>query len=128
MKKTLFCMVTIVLYSFSAFAAAFNDPTSGLYFQLTEGSTTQVEVTYHSSYQGKTSFTIPSTVTNSGNTYSVVAIGGGAFAGCKDLESVTLPNSIQRIWKAAFMNCEGLMNINIPEGVTVLGNGAFKGC
>lgn len=128
MKKTLFCMVTIVLYSFSAFAAAFNDPTSGLYFQLAESSTTQVEVTYHSSYQGKTSFTIPSTVTNSGNTYSVVAIGGGAFAGCKDLESVTLPNSIQRIWKAAFMNCEGLMNINIPEGVTVLGNGAFKGC
>ena len=128
MKKILFCMATIMLCSFSAFAAAFNDPTSGLYFQLMEGSTTQVEVIYNSSYQGKTSFSVPSSVTNNGNTYSVVSIGGGAFASCKDLESITLPNSIQRIWKAAFMNCEGLMTINIPEGVTILGNGAFKGC
>ena len=128
MKKILFCMATIMLCSFSAFAAAFNDPTSGLYFQLMEGSTTQVEVIYNSSYQGKTSFSVPSSVTNNGNTYSVVSIGGGAFASCKDLESITLPNSIQRIWMAAFMYCEGLMTINIPEGVTILGNGAFKGC
>jgi len=127
MKKILLFLVTIALCVTETFAA-FSDPASGLYFQLVEGSTTQVEVKYDSSYQGKTSVVVPASVTNDNNTYSVVAVGGGAFAGCKELESVTLPNTIQRIWKAAFMNCEGLMNINIPEGVTVLGNGAFKGC
>ena len=127
MKKILLCIVSITLCISETFAA-FNDPASGLYFQLVDGSTTQVEVTYNNSYQGKTSFVIPASVTNEGKSYSVVAIGGGAFASCKDLENVTLPNSIQRIWKAAFMNCEGLMNINIPEGVTVIANGAFKGC
>lgn len=127
MKKILLCMVAFTLCVSEAFAAIY-DSASGLYFQLAEGSTTQVEVIYDNSYQGKTSFVVPASVSSNNQTYSVVGVGGGAFAGCTDLESVTLPNSIQRIWKAAFMNCEGLMSINIPEGVTILGNGAFKGC
>lgn len=127
MKKILLFLVAFTLCVTETFAA-FKDPASGLYFDLMEGSTTQVEVKYDNSYLEMTSIVVPASFTIDNITYSVVSIGGGAFANCKDIESVSLPNSIQRIWKAAFMNCEGLMTINIPEGVTVLGNGAFKGC
>ncbi len=126
MKKTIisiFCLICV-----AQIQASIYDSASGLYFQRVEGTADQVEVTPDPSYKNKTSVVVPSSITDSENTYTVVSVGGGAFANCVNLETVSLPESIRLIWKAAFMNCEGLMNINIPEGVTVLGNGAFKGC
>ena len=57
---------------------------------------------------GLTSVTIPEGVTD---------IGG--FEDCKNLTSVTLPRSLQRVGSKAFANCTSLVNVTIPSGHTI---------
>lgn len=71
---------------------------------------------------------------------SVVSIGKEAFSPSrkgldkereltlKEIESITLPASIQTIGEGAFKNCRGLKKINIPKKVTKIGRNAFDGC
>ena len=58
----------------------------------------------------------------------VTTVGLGAFFNCKQLTSVTLPNSVYAIRMSAFMGCESLKSIILPEGVELIGSGAFGGC
>ena len=97
------------------------------------------------------SITIPSTVTYSGEKYTVVwisseafsyrtgltsitipesvtGIGSEAFLGCTGLTSITIPNSVTTIGYDAFYGCTGLTSITIPEGMTEIGGGAFYNC
>ena len=55
-------------------------------------------------------------------------IGDYAFAGCKNLTSVDLPNTVTKISGYAFDNCTGLTSVTIPNSVTSIGNYAFYGC
>ena len=50
------------------------------------------------------------------------------FAGCSDLTSVIIPDSITSIGKQAFAACSKLTSITIPNSVTSIGWGAFDGC
>jgi hypothetical protein len=52
---------------------------------------------------------IPSTVTYSGNSYSVTTIAQYAFYGSKSLVMVTIPSSVISIDRAAFCNCTELI-------------------
>lgn len=75
----------------------------------------------------------------------------GAFAGCKDIEHLTLPkglafigertfldctrlkeiilqNGLRKIGRCAFMQCQSLEHIVIPEGVTVIEEFCFNYC
>lgn len=75
----------------------------------------------------------------------------GAFAGCKDIEHITLPqglaiigdqsflnctrlkeiviqNGLQKIGRCAFMQCQSLDHIVIPEGVTAIEEFCFNYC
>ena len=56
------------------------------------------------------------------------SIGGGAFASCIRLISVTIPDSVTSIGGGAFGNCSSITNIIIPSGVTSIGGGAFGNC
>lgn len=58
----------------------------------------------------------------------VTAIEAGAFAGCKHLKSVVLPDSITVINKDAFGNCESLESIHIPDSVKRINDWAFLDC
>ncbi len=58
-----------------------------------------------------TSAVIPDTI----NEVAVTGIDNFAFSGCRNLESIILPDSIKSIGKAAFVNCENLQNIYISE-------------
>ena len=52
-------------------------------------------------------------------------IGGGAFADCKLLKSVTFPNSVTDIRPMAFYECYSLRDVVIPSNVTKLAENAF---
>ena len=62
------------------------------------------------------------------NGYKVTRIGDHAFACCKKLTSLTLPNSIIAIGRSVFYCCTGLTSVNIPNSVTSIDFYAFYGC
>ena len=59
---------------------------------------------------------------------SVTSIGEGAFYGCDDLESITIPSSVTSIGYEAFRYCSSLMSITIANSVTNIDNYAFNEC
>ena len=52
-------------------------------------------------------------------------IGVAAFADCKTLASITIPNRVEIIRHNAFINCKELETINIPSDVQNIGISAF---
>lgn len=97
------------------------------------------------------SVTIPSTVLNGEEVYTVVeignegfyncaglesitisdgivSIGGNAFNGCAALQTVTLGATMKKILTTAFSYCSALTTINIPASIKEIGTFAFVGC
>ena len=74
--------------------------------------------------------TIPSSVTyevgNENVTFPVTIIHYGTFKSCKNITSVTLPNSVIEIDKGSFENC-GLSSVTIPCTAVGDGPGMFEG-
>lgn len=54
-------------------------------------------------------------------------IAGYAFAGCKNLNEIIIPDGVRSIGEGAFSDC-GLTSIILPENLTYLDNSAFSGC
>ena len=129
MKRTLFFML-LSAWLFAPAAWAYDFETDGICYNITSSNDKTVEVAYYSDdkYSGDVTVTIPETVTNEGIEYRVIAIGNGAFDGCWNLTSVTIPNSVTAISNYAFEYCSGLTSVTIPDGVTDIGKGAFYWC
>ena len=51
-----------------------------------------------------------------------------AFYGCKNLKSITIPNSVISIASQAFCGCTGLTSITLPNSVNYIGALAFYDC
>lgn len=60
--------------------------------------------------------------------HSVTGIAYGAFAGCKDITDITVPDSIMVIGEKAFYGCENLTTVNVPDSVTSIAQQVFGGC
>ena len=67
---------------------------------------------------------IPATI--DGN--PVTSIANFTFSQCRNLESITIPDSVNSIGIFAFFNCTSLTSITIPEGVTSIQNSVFASC
>ena len=59
---------------------------------------------------------------------SVMSIGWSAFDSCIRLKSIEIPDSVTSIGRYAFYNCTSLVSVTIPGGVTAIELGAFYGC
>ena len=59
---------------------------------------------------------------------SVTNIGTNAFNSCYSLTRINIPDSVTSISTSAFQNCYSLAQINLPDSVTRIGNDAFHNC
>ncbi len=57
-----------------------------------------------------------------------LSIAACAFAGCKEIMSVSLPDGLLSIGNKAFDDCHWLKSVNLPEGLQSVGSNAFSGC
>lgn len=58
----------------------------------------------------------------------ITSIGDDAFKNCIKLESITIEDGVMSIGKHAFDNCSSLLSITVPNSVTSIGFAAFMGC
>ncbi len=77
---------------------------------------------------GKKAFQYCKNLTSVSIPNSVTSIGSGAFWGCNSLTSITIPNGITSIEDSVFYACSSLSSISIPNSVTSIGKSAFYGC
>ena len=128
MKKVLSLILVALL---PMLANAYDAKIDGIYYNFSGDKATVTYQrydypNYFSDYSG--SVVIPESVTYNGKTYSVTSIGVGAFSGCSDLTSITIPNSVTSIGDGTFNDCSGLTSITIPNTVTSIGGYAFQDC
>lgn len=58
----------------------------------------------------------------------VEVIGHSAFRDCDALRRIRLPDSLQLLGTSCFMYCESLQSVRIPDGVKLVGFMCFAGC
>ena len=116
------CMVTNMIF-------AYDVEIDGIYYNCSHSI--YPEVTYKDIYKGTPEYfgniVIPETIIYEGESYTVKHIGYDAFAGCTNLKSVILPNSISLINNRAFKGCTGLTYVYIPQNANICED-AFKDC
>lgn len=59
---------------------------------------------------------------------TITSIGANAFSSCSQLERVYLPDGVTSIGHAAFSDCSKLIKITVPSSVTTIGVYSFSGC
>ena len=104
---------------------AYSCQVDGIYYNLNvnKATVTSGDVKY------KGNVAIPKTITYKQKTYNVTCIGEGAFRGCDDLISVTIPSSVTSIGSEAFWSCDNLETVDMkPTTLQELGSHAFYSC
>ena len=58
----------------------------------------------------------------------ILAIGPGAFKGCKSLSKVTVPEGVVSVGELAFNACDTLTSVSLPDTVKDIGSSPFSEC
>lgn len=127
---------------------------NGVHYLITGSNT--VSMVYVKLDENVLEYTVPSSVTSNGVTYTVTAVGYGDYEACIDgpyglriiipntvqiindnafnylcsdvlINDVVIPNSVTSIGKNAFTGCYFLRSVTIPSSVTSIGSYAFSG-
>ncbi|KWW27941.1 MAG: cell surface leucine-rich repeat-containing protein [bacterium P3] len=126
-KQTIITPTPIEEFSAYPMQRTYNLKVSGIYYNYLSADERALEVTVsENGYSG--SVNIPAKVTYQGNDYLVMAIGDSAFWSCRDLSSVTIPNTVTYIGKFAFENCSNLTSLTLRGSNVHIGTKAFNNC
>lgn len=150
MKRKLLGVFICLLFINYAWSADYDFEAEGIYYSIIPGKIKEIEVTrhLHGNYTGDIS--IPASITTSASIeYKVTRIGESAFLRnpitsvriadgitnieayaffeCKELLSISLPNTLKKIESFAFSDC-GLTSITFPESLRSIGEQAFQFC
>ena len=100
----------------------------GIYYALRNGKAVvnSQDDNVYNSYSGNV--VIPDTVTYNGQTYAVETIGYDAFRDCEGLISVSVPNTVTKIYDRAFYNCGALTSVTLPENLSFINEYLFYNC
>lgn len=96
-----------------------NESVIGVAVQMWKQSKASSEIVIDSEYTA-----------DNGATYPViqVGVGQGVLSFQSQLESITIPASVQTIAKKSFMFCSSLKTLNLSEGLETIGEMAFWNC
>ena len=141
MNKQSFITILLAVLMSMAGAKAFaydiavaNNDGKTIYYNWANSEKTELAVSYYyNAYTGYRNYysgnvLIPENVVYEGNTYTVISIDYDAFYGCRELTSVTIPNSVTSIGSEAFYACSGLTSVTIPNSVSSINYRAFWNC
>ncbi len=125
MKQTrnLFALLAVLFLPFVASAHYFE--VDGIVYGVISEQTVEVwpyNLLHDSPYSG--TVTIPQTVEEDGITYTVTALGDGAFESSHNLASLTLPPTICRIGSHCFYDCN-LTTLQLPDSLRRIDDHAF---
>ena len=129
----LFCiLMSMLATNASAYDFAVKNADSVMIYYDYNNDKSEVAVTYETdSYYSYNSYSgdvvIPKEVKYNKKTIKVTGIGNNAFRNCKDLTSVTIPNSVKSIGSYAFFDSRNLESLTIPGSVTNIDEEAFYG-
>jgi len=133
MKQFYLKAIVVLLFCIAGGKAiAYDCEVDGIYYNLNKTANT-ASVTYkYSNSSNVSAYTgacvIPESIIYMGQAYSVTDIDKGAFAYCKNMTSIEIPNTVTSIGSKAFKECSSLTSIIIPNGVTSIGSEAFMWC
>ena len=96
-----------------------------LYYKITDATKRKVAVV-RGNNEPTGAISIPATVVNGGNTYSVTSIGERAFSSCSELTSINIPSSVTIIENRTFYSRTNLASITLENGVDSIGSNFFK--
>ncbi|MBO7481983.1 MAG: leucine-rich repeat protein [Bacteroidales bacterium] len=124
--------ISVGLWKLPITEAIANDCAQGglahdLLIMLTIGTVT-IKSVYYETTSVLDVVAIPTNVYVGSTELTVTSIDDGAFTGCSNMTSVTIPEGVTNIGIYAFSNCGGLTEVTIPNSVTNIGDGAFASC
>ncbi len=98
----------------------------GVAYNLNDNNQKATVISKEVPYKGDV--VIPGKIAYGGIEYSVTGIGEYAFGGCSELSSISIPESVDTIYRDAFMDCSNITSVIIPNNVVEIGIGAFANC
>ena len=118
---SLFLAAVMVILTVPLTAATVSAEKDGLYtYEIADGCATITDV--DKTISGNV--TLPNTLGG----YPVTGIGDHAFAHCRSLISITIPDGVTSIGNEVFYLCESLTHITIPDSVTRIWQSVFNLC
>lgn len=122
MLRRIFILVVCIFAT--ALATSAQCPTNEIWYTTIDEAKVSTEklegsIITHTYQDGKDIIRFDKPVTN---------IGENAFNGCRNPQSIILPNSVLCIGDMAFFHCLKLTTITITNNVAKIGSWAFEGC